>query len=154
MTDCVECFTINAIQSSVLLLSCRSFHFVWTSLCGFLYWKLPCSAKLISGAWNVFSVTSRAVQVIWNKKGLLRFFPSSDDVPVLKNRAAVLATLQASSDVCQRLHSLAEVCGSPGLTRGWGDVCLCTWNTATVRNWTMWKALFRLWSLFSPPFLS
>lgn len=39
----------------------------------------------------------------------------------------------------QRLQALAEVCGSPGLTRGWGDMSLCTGNRATVRSWTMWK---------------
>lgn len=35
MTDCVECFTVNAIESSLILLSCRSFQSVWTLLCGF-----------------------------------------------------------------------------------------------------------------------
>lgn len=28
MTDCVECFTVNAIESSLILLSCRSFQSV------------------------------------------------------------------------------------------------------------------------------
>ena len=51
-------------------------------------------------------------------------FPVSGSIPGLKNRAALLsgAILQAFSDVCQRLHSLVEVCGSPGLT---GDKVIC-----------------------------
>lgn len=83
--------------------------------------------------------------------GVALIFPLSGSIPGLKNRAALLsgALLQASSDVCQRLHSLAEVCSWVGLNRGWGDMCLlsgshsdppCTSNKATVRNWTMWKA--------------
>lgn len=93
--------------------------------------------------------------------GLALIFPLSGSIPGLKNRAPLFSgvILQASSGVCKRLHSLAEVCGSPGLTRGWGDICLCsdlpcTSNIATVRTWTMWKAWFSLWSLVSPPFLS
>jgi len=51
--------------------------------------------------------------------GVAFIFPLSGGIPGLKNRTALLsgALLQAFSNVCQRLHSLAEVCVSPGLTR-------------------------------------
>lgn len=74
MTGCVEYFTANTIQSSVLL-NCRSFHSAWIFLCGFSHWNWPSSGKLFASVWkNLFLVMYRPVQVIWSYMGLLWFF--------------------------------------------------------------------------------
>lgn len=118
MTGCVEYFTANTIQSSVLLLNCRSFHSAWIFLCGFSHWNWPSSGKLFASvSKNLFLVMYRAVQVIWSYMGLLWFFRYQAVYQDSKIEHLYFLVLYCRHPVTSALQKAAFPCRGLWLTR-------------------------------------